>query len=60
MWFAWLSAVTHASGQRYQEHSTQHASGFVGFEEKFFVIHGMRIIQKNVPALWGVTLPGIS
>jgi hypothetical protein len=49
--------VTHASGHCYQEHGTQHESGFVGLEEKFFDIHGMRIIPKTALALWGVTLP---
>jgi hypothetical protein len=42
---------------RSEKHGTQHDSGFVGFEEKFFVIHEMRITHKSVLAPWGVTLP---
>jgi hypothetical protein len=43
--------LTHASGQRYLERSAQHKSGFVGFEEKFFINHGIRIIQKHADAM---------
>ena len=43
--------VTHASRERPQKHGTQHDSDFVYFEEMFFVIHQMRIIQKHGSAM---------
>ena len=30
---------------------SQYESGFVGFEEKFFVVHGMSIILKRADAM---------